>query len=252
MYTPDGFAGDALIGVLKNGEKCLVSYAIDYGTHINTTHQPDKKMIRGVKAVQGTLTTRIAFRYVTTYRIANMDPVEKRLLIEHAVSEGTNLITPQADSLGRGSYRFTVPLPANSSLSIEVVEEELTETTASLQQLSADYLFEFEDPDSLTPALRDALAAVTAKRGELAAVEGECKRVDATLQELVRNQERLRQNIRILRNLAGQEERLNRNVAELAECDARISTLRERLASLRDQKDKLAAELNDALAELEL
>ncbi len=60
VYHPSGYSGEALMEELKNGEKRLISYAIDQSVRVTTKFDSEEGILRGYQARRGVLITRTA------------------------------------------------------------------------------------------------------------------------------------------------------------------------------------------------
>jgi len=251
VYHSSGYSGEALMEVLKSGEKRLISYAVDQAVRVTTNFESGEEIIRSLKASRGVLTTRTALVRTTVYTVSNADAKEKTLLVEHAVTPGWKLAKPKADETTAASYRFSVALPAQGSAKLAVAEEREMESSTAVTSLTPDILVRYTQNRSLSAAARQQLEAIAAKKREIAEADSEQRRTETELRELSGEQERLRQNINTLRNVAGQQEMVNRYAAELAKGDVRIVQLRDRQSELRRRKATLENELNALIEKLE-
>ncbi len=251
VYHSSGYSGEALMEVLKNGEKRLVSYAVDQAVRITASAESGEQLTRSLKASRGVLTTRSAIQRTTVYAVSNAEAKQKTLLIEHAIARGWKLLKPAAEETTASAYRFTLPLPAQGSARLAVVEERELESSVSVASLTPDVLAAYVQNRALSPSARTQLESVAAKKREIAEADSGLRAAENELRELNSEQERLRQNINTLRNVAGQQEMVNRYAAELAKGDVRIAQLRDRASELRRRKASLENELNALIEKLE-
>lgn len=251
VYHSSGYSGEAMMEVLKSGEKRLVSYAVDQAVRVTTNFESGEETIRSLKASRGVLTTRTAIQRTTVYTVSNADAKEKTLLIEHAASPQWKLLKPKADETTPASYRFSVALPAQGGAKLAVVEEHEVESSTAVTSLTPDILVSYIRNRALSAAARQQLEAIAAKKREIAEADAELRRAEAELRELGSEQDRLRQNINTLRNVAGQQEMVNRYAAELAKGDVRIAQLRDRMSELSRRRATLENELNALIEKLE-
>jgi hypothetical protein len=251
VYHSSGYSGEALMDVLKNGEKRLISYAVDPAVRITTMFESGEEVIRSLKASRGVLTTRTAVQRTTVYTAANADAKEKSLLIEHSVTPGWKLVKPKPDETTPASYRFAAALPAQGVARLAVAEEHEIENSTAVTSLTPDILVRYIQNRALSAAARSQLETIAAKKREIADADSELRRTEADLRDLDAEQDRLRQNINTLRNVAGQQEQVNRYAADLAKGDIRITQLRDRLSELRRRKATLENELNALIEKLE-
>lgn len=251
VYHTSGYSGEALMEALKSGEKRLISYAVDQAVRVTTNFESGVETIRSFKASRGVLTTRTAMQRTTVYTVSNADAKEKALLVEHPVAPGWKLLKPKADETASASYRFSVALPARGGAKLAVVEEREVESSTAVTSLTPDALVLYLRNRALSAAARSQLEAIAAKRREIAEAESSLRNAESERGGLEAEQNRLRQNINTLRNVAGQQEMVNRYAAELAKGDVRIAQLRDRLSELRRRKATLETELNALIEKLE-
>jgi flagellar biosynthesis chaperone FliJ len=81
----------------------------------------------------------------------------------------------------------------------------------------------------------------------MAEADGELQRIDRQLDNLGKDQERIRQNIRSLNGVAGQEQQVQGYARQLAAQEAQIAGLRDRQAEQQRTKTSLEGELNRAI-----
>ena len=251
VYSEAGYAGEALVETLKDGEKRLISYAVDQGTRITTNFESGEESIRSIRASRGVLVTRTAVQRTTVYTASNADAKEKTLLVEHPVTPGWKLISPKAEQTTPNSWRFAAKLPAKGGAKLAVVEEHEVESSTSVSSLTPDVLVRYVRSRTVSPAARQQLEAVIAKKREISETDNQLQLAEKEIKETAAEQERLRQNINTLRNVAGQQEQVNRYAAELARTDARIAELQSRRAGLRARLAELEIELNALIEKLE-
>jgi len=251
VYHSSGYSGEAMMDVLKSGEKRLISYSVDQAVRITTNFESGQEIVRSFRASRGVLSTRTAIQRTTVYTVSNADAKEKTLLIEHAVTPGWKLLKPKADETTPSSWRFSVALPSQGAAKLAVVEEREVESSTAITSLTPDVLVTYIQNRALGDAARRQLEAIAAKKREIAEADSELRRTETELRELAGEQERLRQNINTLRNVAGQQEQVNRYAAELAKGDVRIAGLRDQQAQLRKRRGSLETELNALIEKLE-
>ena len=73
VYDAGAYAGEALVETVKQGDKRLISYAVDLGTRITTAFDSKGEVVREIHLRRGVLTTRVAAQETRTYTIKNVD-----------------------------------------------------------------------------------------------------------------------------------------------------------------------------------
>jgi hypothetical protein len=251
VYHSSGYSGEAMMEVLKSGEKRLISYAVDQAVRVTTSFESGEETIRSFRASRGVLTTRTAIQRTTVYTVFNAEAKEKTLLVEHAVTPGWKLLKPKADETTPSSWRFSAALAPQGTSKLAVVEEREVESSTAISSLTPDFLVSYTRNRALGAAERQQLEAIAARKSEIASADADLRRAETELRDLGSEQERLRQNINTLRNVAGQQEQVNRYAAELAKGDVRITQLRDRISELRRRKAAMETELNALIEKLE-
>lgn len=246
IYDANTYAGEALMETTKAGDKRLISYAVDLGTRITTAYDSSAQTVREIKANRGFLTTRAAVRETKTFTIKNVDAKAKTLLIEHPVRPGYTLVGMTPTEKTANAYRFQVAVPASGEAKFAIEEEQMIQETHQLTNLTPDFLGQFVSNRSLSAAARTQLQTVLAQKREL--VEARRAEQDAARQidEMYKDQQRIRQNLSALNNVSGQQEQVQRYSRELATQEAKLSTLRDQ----QDQQRKRGAALESEIAAL--
>lgn len=251
IYQGGAYAGEALMETLKAGDKRLISYAVDLGTRITTNFDSGEEVVREIRANRGTITSRAAIEATTTYTITNVDAREKTVVVEHPVRSQLKLLKPKADETTANHYRFNVKVPSGGTAKLQVLEEQLLENSESISSITSDDLLVYVRSKSLGAAARKQLEAILEKKRAVAAAGEAINQATAEINETTRDQERLRQNINSLNRVSGQQEQVQRYVAELAGQDAALAALRDRVAAERKKKTALESELNSLIEKLE-
>ncbi|MBM3727727.1 MAG: hypothetical protein FJW40_20180 [Acidobacteria bacterium] len=238
------YAGEALMETFKANDKRLISYATDLGTVINITPESGDSIVRELKLNRGLLTLRSAIRETTTYAIRNIDAKPKTLIVEHPFGPESKVISPKPVETTNARHRFEVKLAPSAEHQLAVVLETHQEEIQQISSFTPDQLEIYLRNPVLTPAARRALEQIAAKKRDIATAAGNAKQMLAEIEELDRDQQRTRQNIGSLNNVAGQQDQVQRYARQLAERDARLDTLRAQAAQFRRTQSTLESELN--------
>ena len=251
VYQSSSYAGEALMETLKAGDKRLISFAVDLGTRVTTNFESGTEVVREVRATRGILTSKTAVERTTTYTISNVDAREKTLVIEHPVSPNLKVLKPKPDETTASQYRFTVKLAPKSPAKLAVVEEEIIEQTEGVTNLSPDTLLAYIQNKSLSANGRKQLEAIAARKRAIAENDTALRQTEAEINEIVKDQDRIRQNLNSLNRVSGQQEMVQKYVAQLAQGDTHLAQLRDRQAEMRKKQAAMQSELNSLIEKLE-
>ena len=251
VYDSGAYGGEALMETLKAADKRLISYGIDLGTRITTAIGSVVSPIREVHLRKGTLTTRSSIRETVVYTIKNVDSKAKTLIIERPIRLGYTFVDTKPSESTDKSNRFEVKLAPNQSTRFPVIEESQAEESLYVSDVSPDVIAVWVQNKALTAAARQGLERIKAKQDEVASANTELESTTQQSAEIIKDQERLRQNLGSLNRVAGQEALVQKYVKDLADQENTIAQLRDKTAQLRKRKIALESELSSLIDKLE-
>lgn len=249
VFDDGSYAGEALVDVVKQGDKRLVGFAIDQGTRIENRVESEREVAQEVRLNRGVLTVRSALKMTTTYTIKNVDAKDKRLIIEHPLRTNTKITSAQPTETTTTARRFEIALKAKSDEKFVVTEEALLTTTHQVSSLTPDALLIYQR-GKISDAGRRALEDIAARKQAIAQTGTDLASIDRQLAEIAQDQQRLRENIGSLSNIAAQQDQVQRYAKQLSDQETAIAGLRDRQASLRRQRDSQQADLNAVIEKL--
>ena len=250
VFDSGSYGGEALMETVKQGDKRLISYAVDQGTRITTNLESGEETVREVKLNRGVLTSKISQRQTTTYTIKNADTKAKTLMIEHPLNEQSKIIGTQPVETTSSARRFEVALKPNTTETLQVVEETVLDQTDAISNYTPEQILTFIQSRNLNEKGRAALQQIADKKRSVDGARQELADIDRQLKDRSDDQTRLRENIRSLGNVAGQQESVQRYSQQLAEGEVQITGLRDRQGVLRKQITQLQTELNRLIENL--
>jgi flagellar biosynthesis chaperone FliJ len=251
VYEGNAYAGEALMETLKAGDKRLISYAVDLGARVTTQLGSSRDLIREVHVRRGLLTTRSALQETKTYTIRNVDPKAKILVIEHPVRPEYKLVNQKPAETTASAYRFEVRLAPAATEKFPVIEERVYESSIALANLTPDVLISYVQNKALSEAARKQLERIVELKKQLADTGQALRRTEEQINESSRDQDRIRQNMRSLNEVSGQQAQVQNYARQLAAQETQLAAQRDRLAELRKKKAALESELNAAIEKME-
>ncbi|MCC6389223.1 MAG: DUF4139 domain-containing protein, partial [Bryobacterales bacterium] len=247
VYEGGAYAGEALMQTVKAGDKRLITYGVDLGTRITTAIDSSRSLVREIHAGRGILTLKTAMEETLTYTIRNVDAKAKTLIIEHPIRPQYKLLDVKPVETTATAYRFEVKLAPNATERFPVREERVYDQGLSISSLTPDQLLVYIQNKALTAEGRRQLEAIAAKKRQIAQTDRAAREQDQEISDLVRDQDRIRQNLMSLNNVTGQTEQVNKYARQLAEQEGKLAGMRDRLSELRKQKSSQEQELNSLI-----
>lgn len=251
VYEGGGYAGEALVETLKEGDKRLISYGVDLGTRITTAFDSKAEVVREVHVRRGILLTKAAIAETRTFTIRNVDAESKTIIIEHPVRGGYDLVGMKENEKTADAYRFEVKVAADATEKFPVNEERVYDRTVAVSSLTPDVLVSYVSNKSLPAATIAALQQVLDLKRQIAGVDGELRRTQEQINTLVQDQERLRQNINSLNRVAGQEVQVQNYSKQLATTEVQIAAQRDKVSAAQQRKVALEGQLSTLIEKME-
>jgi hypothetical protein len=251
VFDGGAYGGEALMETLKAGDKRLISYAVDLGTRITTQFDSKSDTVREIHLRRGILTARAAAVETKTYTIRNVDQKAKTLVIEHPARPGYRLLDRKPAETTASAYRFEVKLAPGATEKFPVTEERVYDNTFVISSMTPDVMMIYVRNKSLSDAARKQLEQIANLKNQIAAIDGDSKRTESDINNLVRDQDRLRQNINSLNQVSGQQQLVQSYAKQLADQEIKLAGLRDHAAELQRRRAALEAELNSAIEKVE-
>jgi hypothetical protein len=239
------FTGEGLLDAVKPGEKRLLSYASDLALLVDARQDAtDPERITSLRIARGMMVLKRELREKRTYTVRNEDSKPRTLVIEHPNRAGWKLTgAAKPDETAPGVYRFRVQAPPKGTASLAVEELRTLDTSYLVANVSDDQLAMIVRQRALTPEAEQALRAVMAKKGEVAAVAGEIAERQRETERIFKDQERLRENLKALKGSAEEKTLVTRYTRQLDEQETRLDVLRREITDREARRAKLQAEL---------
>jgi hypothetical protein len=184
-----------------------------------------------VKAVKGIVYTTTKVVESKTYKVANRADQDRTLLVEHPF-RGDFKVTSKEQPVEttRDAYRFQVKVPAKKSGSVTVVEEKDAFTQVVLSNSDDNQIRFFMQTSVASKALQDALKKALELKGQRDATRQELTNLDQQLQDLERDQARIRGN---MNGVPVNSELHRKYLAKLTEQEAEVDAIRARIKAGR-------------------
>jgi hypothetical protein len=259
-YTLDGgafsvleeatFTGEGLMDPVKPGEKRLLSYASDLALLVDAKQDAaDPERVTSLRITRGVMIMQREFREKRAYTVRNEDSKARTVVIEHPIRAGWKLTSAaRPDETAPNVYRFRVQAPPKAAASLVVEELRALDTSYQVTAFTDDQLAMFVKQRTLTPEVEQALGGIIAKKGEVAAVNSDVADRMRETEQIFKDQERLRENLKALGSRTEEKALVGRYTRQLDEQETRLDVIKREIAEREAKRARLQAEL-DALVQ---
>jgi hypothetical protein len=244
VYDGGAYGGEALMETLKQGDKRLISYAVDLGTRVTEAFGSKADVIQEIRANRGTLSTKMAAEETRTYTARNVDHKAKTLVIEHPLRPGYTLLNQKPQEKTAAAYRFEIALPSDSTQTFAFSEERIYSQTFVVSNLTPDTLLAYIHNATLSDAGKRQLQAIADAKSQIADNDRALQDAAAQVTSLTSDEDRIRRNIESLNNVSGQQQQVQNYARQLDAHEQQLAALRDRQADLQKKKTALSANLD--------
>jgi hypothetical protein len=199
VFEGSVYAGDTRVLDVQPNEERLVSYAIDLGTEVDPQVGPGTQKITSVKAVKGIVTTVTKVTEEKKYRVINRSQTDRTLLIEHQNRTNQQFKLVDTDKPVEDTpdvYRFQTPVKAGETKTFTVKEEKDISSNIQLTNNADDTIRHFINLAEASPALKQKLHDALKVKESWDIARRELAQVQADLNRLSADQDRIRKNLR--------------------------------------------------------
>jgi hypothetical protein len=250
VFEGSAYAGDARVLDVQPDEERLISYAVDLGTEVDPVVDNPKHTLTKVKVVKGIVYTTTRVVESKTYKVANRSDQDRTLLIEHPFRADFKLTSKEAPvETTRDVYRFEAKVPAKKGTSLTVVEEKDIGSTVVLSNSDDNQIRLFIQSTVSSRAVQDALKKALELKGRRDLTRQELTNLDQQLQDLERDQTRIRNN---MAQVPVNSELHKKYLAKLTEQEADVDKIRDTIKKKRSDELAQTKEYEAYLASLDV
>jgi hypothetical protein len=259
-YTLDGgafsvleeatFTGEGLMDPVKPGEKRLLSYASDLAVLVDAKQDAaDPERVTSLRIARGVVIMQRELHEKRTYTVRNEDREARTVVIEHPNRAGWKLTSAaKPDETAPNVYRFRVQAAPKVTVSLTIEEVRVMDSSYQVTAFTDDQLAMLGRQRTLTPEVEQALRGIIAKKGEVAAIESELAARTRETEQIFKDQERLRENLKALGTRTEEKALVSRYARQLDEQETRLDVLKREIAEREAKRVRLQTEL-DALVQ---
>jgi hypothetical protein len=255
-YTLDGgtisivdggsFAGEGTIEPLVPGEKRLVSFARDLSTAVTAVSAGDRRVLVSLRSSDGQIVEQRETCARRTYIVRNDDRAARTLVIEHPVRSAWKLVgevTPVEST--PAAHRFQVAIAPGATETLVVQERHASASAYAAATLTEAQVAAYASGDGLGTQAVAWLSRLVELRQTVAEAESARVRIDAENRAIAADQQRLRQNMGVLKGTAEERQLLQRYIRQMSDHENRLQALSQEAVSA-DARTAIARATFDA------
>jgi hypothetical protein len=250
----DAYAGEALMERLKPGEERFISFALDLGTLVAARSKGDREPTFMVRVVNGVLQAHYYQTETKTYTVTNQTDKPRTLYVEHPLRTNWSLAPDVPKPIDRTArfYRFRLELKPRETIELPITERRALMDTYSVSNITPRDIQLFISRRYIDQATQAALEKILETKSKLASLDARVSEADREADEIAKDQERLRENIKALGDKGEAKQLIARYVAKAAGQETRLEQLTTERRAAAAERARLQAELDEAIRALSL
>ncbi|MCI0665357.1 MAG: carboxypeptidase regulatory-like domain-containing protein [Acidobacteria bacterium] len=249
----DTYAGEALTGRFKPGERRFITYAVDLGCRVSVKEDEKEGKAFLVQIINGEF--RLHFKEVkeTVYTLNNLTDRGKTVYLEHPFDkeeDWTLVKTVKPVETAESLYRFKVTVPANSTINFSVNEELPETSTTRLSNITTENIEVFVKSNYLTAQMKQAMEAIVDLKAKINLLGRALSVRQAEITSIAKDQERMRENLRALGKSEEEKQLTQRYVGRISQGEDQLERLRQEEKQLIAEQNNLQQQLDDQIRKL--
>lgn len=233
VFDDGEYAGDARLGDVPPGTQRLISYAMDLKTEVVTATTAEPPQLVSVSIDVGKLVLKRKESRRTTYTIKNSSNQPRKLLLEQPVDTEWPTVEPAPAEKTRESYRFAATVPPGQTGTVDVTEWKPAEERFALRSLTQSQFETYGNSALASAEVQAALKNLQREQATVLELTGKRTVQEKRQQELVAEQQRLRESLRVV---APTDALHQRYVKKLGETEDQLEKLRPELDAARQEE----------------
>jgi hypothetical protein len=245
------FAGEGTIEPLVPGEKRLVSFARDLSMAVTAVSEADRRVLVSLRSSDGQIVEQRETCGRRTYTVRNDDRAARALVVEHPVRGAWKLVgdvTPVEST--PAAHRFQVAVAPGATETLIVQERHASASAYAATTLTEAQVVSYASRDGLGAQALAWLRRLVELRQAVAEAESARGRIDAENRAIAADQQRLRQNMGVLKGTAEERQLLQRYVRQLSDHENRLLALSQEAAAADARTTAARATFDDAVTAL--
>jgi len=249
----DTYAGEALTGRIKPGEKRFITYAVDLGCRVSVREDDANEKAYLTQFLNGELRVHYKQSKATAYTLSNITDRPKTVYIEHPYEKNSKwqlVKTAKPVETTEQFYRFKVVVPPNASTQLAVTEELPEVTTFALSNATPNDIEIYVKANYLTPQMKQALEGIVELKGQISSLSRQTTEKQAEINTITKDQERMRDNLKALGKSEEEKLLIQRYVGKIAQGEDQLERLRLEEKKLIEERYALQRQLDDRVRKL--
>jgi hypothetical protein len=251
VLEEDSYVGESMLDTMKPDEERLVPYSVELGCAVTLDDKSELRDVHQSRIVNGTLHLHRYRIQRKIYVVQNKTDRKLDLFLEHRFNPGWELVeTEKPVEKTEHFHRFRFEVGPKKTVKFVVSEKGEESTAFAIQDVDRDRLRVWLESRYIDRKTLETLQGVLELNERAAGLRRRVAEREEEIQEIFKNQERLRKNLQSLGTTQNEKGLRDRYVGELTKEEDRIQESRGEAKALKEQLEKAEAELRARVGKL--
>ncbi|MFH1231995.1 MAG: hypothetical protein V1709_10920 [Planctomycetota bacterium] len=234
---------------LQTGMKDIIPYAIEAGCTIEATGKNESKPVHKGSFINGVMVLKQYDIRETAYKCINKTGKSFTFYLDHPRSGNYTLMEPaKFEEEIAGYYRFKNELGAGKTLEFKVIEQQEISSNIYIQNQSMDNIKFYISQGYFSKKVKDFMKEVMSLMNNIAEQERIINESRKETEKLVKDQERYRENMKILNvNNPKESEKRAEYLERLTKIEGKLETLDQTIRETTEKQRSVRQELNQKI-----
>jgi hypothetical protein len=249
----DTYAGEALTGRIKPGEKRFITFAVDLGCRVSVKEDEEDQKAYRAEIINGEFRLHYKQMKTTVYTLNNLTDGAKTVYIEHPYDKDEKWQLVKTDKPVETTeeyHRFKVGVAPKATTQFSVSEELPDSHTYLLTNITTNDIQVFVKSNHLTQEMKQSLEGVAELKSQIASISREIAVKQSEINSITKDQERMRENLRALGKTEEEKQLVQRYVGKIAQGEDQLERLRQEEKKLQEEKNNLQRQLDERVKKL--
>jgi len=254
LYSKNSFVGEGLMERQESGATTFITFAIDSGVSLETIESEVTTPTSILKISYGKITSQFKYTKTSKFTVKNNKKTDGIAYVRKGKIANYHLEHPKEGVIETDEYYY-IPVNVAKQGKATVDLKLSTNTTRTLSfssSLGMDSLKFYMTGDDVKPEVRKALETFFSYRKRQGELKNEKNRLHEKYRNWERDQNRLRDNIELLRKTKGNKALLQKQIAKLVKLSNKLSKISATIVKSDDEIADIEAKIGPLLEKINL
>lgn len=254
LYSENSFVGEGLMERQESGATTFITFAIDSGVSLEIDDSEVTTPISILKINYGKITSQFKYTKTSKFTVKNNKKTDGIAYVRKSKISNYHLDSPKKGVIETDQYYYIpVKVAKQGKTTVDLkLSTNVTRTLSFSSSLGMDSLKFYMTGDDVKPEVRKSLETFFAYRKRQGELKNKQNRLQRKYRTIERDQNRLRDNIDLLRKTKGNRALLKKQIAKLVKLSNALGKISATIVKSDDEIADIQAKIGPLLEKINL